>query len=86
MPTLEMLRLDRAPFSHSSAIIAISGFLSKNKDKEKEWRELLTYMKQEGSSSNVYGLNWDATNPSEIAKKYGIEACEMVTGLANTVY
>lgn len=75
LPTLELSQLyptTQFPFkSRIRTIIAISGFTSKGTDKQEEWGQLLEYFEGQGAHCNIYALNWEAKNVSEIVADKG---------------
>ena len=74
VPTLDLLRLctlNDGLESKTSTIIGISGFTSKNTNKDLEWSKLYEYYMDHQYHSNIYALNWEAKNVKEIAKGGG---------------
>ena len=74
VPLLELHKLPWANQiinSKTSTVIAISGFMSKNTDKNKEWLQLTNYFSQERLYSNTFALNWEAKSIKEIWKEQG---------------
>lgn len=72
--------------SHMNTVIAISGFMSKDSDKNKEWKQFNNYFVDNGIHANTYALNWDASNPTEIYKNQGKQAIESLIGTATNTF
>lgn len=68
--------------SYTNTVIVISGFMSKDSDKDEEWVQFTRYFETFGLHANTYALNWDANNPTELYKNKGKEALENIIGSA----
>lgn len=65
LPILQLKKLCEPPSgrtSRTSTVISISGFTSKDTDKQVEWGNLTRYFADEMVNSNIYTLNWEAKN------------------------
>lgn len=82
-PPLELVSLkNQLVKSHTNTVIVISGFMSKDSDKDEEWVQFTRYFETFGLHANTYALNWDANNPTELYKNKGKEVIENILGTA----
>lgn len=79
-PLLNLHCLRQGPQSCAHAVVAISGFMSKNSDKTKEWQVFTEYLAKRGNTATVFALNWDARNPNEIWKEKGQDLVKGILG------
>ncbi len=61
-------------------VIAISGWLSKDANHEKDWNAICEYLKD--SSVVVFGVNWDAKKIIDLA----IPAAQVLAGIAASLF
>lgn len=74
LPTLDLQKLydlKERQDSKVSTVIAISGFTSKGTDKQEEWASLCQYFEKQFAFTNIYALNWEAKNVTEIVATNG---------------
>ena len=74
LPTTDLLRLCTLKdnlVSKTSTVIGISGFTSKDTNKDVEWNKLYQHYLDQQCHTNVYALNWEAKNKKEIVLQGG---------------